>query len=999
MYSEEKHLPLDEENSTENQENLIEKVKSKYTFHIKTFAFLSLLVLTFLTFSIISFHRSDVEQSTLSISDLLGLLDGNPEVIARQSITKNWLGLVGVYISDILLNKTFGYPILIILFLGIYLSFAILRKNQDYSNLGKTTIFWTLMMLFASGFFGSIQKFNWLGTIPFEWSGLVGYFFAHLISSVLGNYGAFLIFVFAIFLTIFYRMNFKISDIIKYLYSNTINFFKNRKESKDESPKDTSENPIDENQAQDAENITESDANDSSTSELIDSIANQNIENTTKESTKKPIEFHIVNNDAVANSGVVSSGLSDIPFSTRNRILNIEEDNQVAGNTPAPSTKGENLVSNSRIKPEPEQPKKFTPQIKLIDPSKVAMPNKDFQEEMQHETEELKHILDEEHIEYHIDNEEKFPNESKVDNVFTSINNPSDNKISEIDELLNQIEWNKQNENNAQTESNQNEIIPDIKSVKDEKLTQSQPDYQDQKNVRVTILPETKSTDTIKSLIYTDHSEMKINYKFPPLDLLIKQPPQSNVDYEEFKANAQILQEKLETFKIVIENMTITPGPVVTLYEFVPAPGIKISRIESLSDDLAMALKAKGIRILAPMPGKGTVGVEIPNAKPQIVRFGDIVSSDKYQVTSMRLPLAFGKTINGEVFIEDLTKMPHLLIAGSTGSGKSVGVNTIINSLLFKIHPADLKFVIIDPKKVEMPQYAALSQHYLATSPDVEDLIVTNPKDAVLILKSCVVEMENRYDILADAGQRNIHDYNAKFYEGKIRKSEKIKHSPMPYIVVIIDELADLMLTASKEIEEPITRLAQMARAVGIHLIVATQRPSVDVITGLIKANFPARIAYLASSRIDSRTILDQQGADQLLGNGDMLILPPGTPKPIRVQNAFISTDEVDNICEFIASQTGYPEPYILPSVDTEEKEEKYMDPNDRDPLFEEAAKLIVMMQQASVSMLQRRMKIGYARAGRIMDELEAAGIVGEGKGSKMRDVLLDSLSQLEAYL
>ncbi len=998
MFSEEKHLPLDEDNSTENKENLIEKVKSKYTFHIKTFAFLSLLVLTFLTFAIVSFNRSDVEQSTLSISDLLGLLDGNPEIIARQSITKNWLGLVGVYLSDILLNKTFGYPIIIILFLGIYLSFAILRKNQDYSNLGKTTIFWTLIMLFASGFFGSIQSFTWLGTIPFEWSGLVGYFFAHLISSVLGNYGAFLIFVFAIFLTIFYRMNFKISDIIKYLYANIINFFKNRKENKDENPEETSENPNEEVQAQDAENIAESEQDDSSTSEVIENIANQNIENIAKESTKKPIEFHIVNNnDAAANSGVASSGLSDIPFSTRNKILNIEEDNQIK-------------QSNIEVKPEPEQPKKFTPQIKLIDPSKVAMPNKDFQEEMQHETEELKHILDEEHIDYYTDNEEKTPLASQANNFNTNENNtPIDEKITEIDELLNQIEWNKQsdveneyengNEKSIQTQSNQNEIIPDIQPTITEKPNQIQQDFQDSQNVRVTVLPETKAADTAKSLIYTDHSEMKINYKFPPLDLLIKQPAQSNVDYEEFKANAQILQEKLETFKIVIENMTITPGPVVTLYEFVPAPGIKISRIESLSDDLAMALKAKGIRILAPMPGKGTVGVEIPNAKPQMVRFGDIVSSEKYHSSTFRLPLAFGKTINGEVFIEDLTKMPHLLIAGSTGSGKSVGVNTIINSLLFKIHPADLKFVIIDPKKVEMPQYAALSQHYLATSPDVEDLIVTNPKDAVLILKSCVVEMENRYDILADAGQRNIHDYNAKFYEGKIRKSEKIKHSPMPYIVVVIDELADLMLTASKEIEEPITRLAQMARAVGIHLIVATQRPSVDVITGLIKANFPARIAYLASSRIDSRTILDQQGAEQLLGNGDMLILPPGTPKPIRVQNAFISTDEVDSICEFIASQTGYPEPYILPSVDTEEKEEKYMDPNDRDPLFEEAAKLIVSMQQASVSMLQRRMKIGYARAGRIMDELEAAGIVGEGKGSKMRDVLLDSLSQLEAYL
>lgn len=494
------------------------------------------------------------------------------------------------------------------------------------------------------------------------------------------------------------------------------------------------------------------------------------------------------------------------------------------------------------------------------------------------------------------------------------------------------------------------------------------------------------------------HDE-EINYVKPGFDLLVQKKEEISVNDDELKMNAKILQEKLETFKIYIENLSVTPGPVVTQYEFVPAEGIKVSKIASLQDDLAMALKARGIRIIAPIPGKGTVGVEIPNSNPAIVRFNDVVRSVKYAQAKEKLPLALGKTINGEIYIADLAKMPHLLIAGSTGSGKSVGINTIICSLLYKMHPSELKFIIIDPKKVEMQQYSMLKKHYMASSPDIKDTIVTKPEDAVAILKSAVIEMEQRYDILAKVGQRNIKDYNEKVIEGKYQNDPNMVHRPMPYIVVIVDELADLMLTASKEIEEPITRLAQMARAVGIHLVIATQRPSVDVITGLIKANFPARIAYMVASKIDSRTILDMQGAEHLLGMGDMLCLLAGESKPVRVQNAFISTDEVEAICEFVSKQKGYSMPYQLPSIMEKVAEGGGIAKEDRDPLFEDAARLIIRHQQGSVSLLQRRLKIGYARAGRIVDELESAGVIGPFDGSKARLVLMESESDLEAIL
>jgi S-DNA-T family DNA segregation ATPase FtsK/SpoIIIE len=492
--------------------------------------------------------------------------------------------------------------------------------------------------------------------------------------------------------------------------------------------------------------------------------------------------------------------------------------------------------------------------------------------------------------------------------------------------------------------------------------------------------------------------EEELDYVLPTIDLLNPPQQQESVDEEELKGNAELLRAKLANFGVEIESVSVTPGPVVTLYELVPASGVKISRIVSLADDLALALAAKGIRIMAPIPGKGAVGVEIPNRNPSIVQIRSVINSTKFRETKATLPIAIGKTISGEVYTDDLAKMPHLLMAGATGSGKSIGINTIIASLLYRLYPSDVKFVIIDPKKIELSVFAKLENYYLAICPDIHELIVTTPENSILALKSVEYEMEQRYDRLAAAGVRNIADYNEKVREGRMKDSPATKHRTIPYLIVVIDELADLMLTASRDVEEPIARLAQLARAVGIHLVVATQRPSVDVITGVIKANFSARIAYQVASKIDSRTILDMNGAEQLLGNGDMLYLPAGSPKPVRIQNAFISADEVERITDYIASQRGYRHSFHLPSVREKERGAATV-PGERDELFLEAARLVVRHQQGSVSLLQRRLAIGYSRAGKLIDQLESVGIVGPYDGSKAREVLVETEDELENLL
>ena len=487
------------------------------------------------------------------------------------------------------------------------------------------------------------------------------------------------------------------------------------------------------------------------------------------------------------------------------------------------------------------------------------------------------------------------------------------------------------------------------------------------------------------------------HYKFPTLDLLNDYGGDKvNVQKEELENNKNRIVETLNHYQISIQKIKATIGPTVTLYEIVPAPGVRISKIKNLEDDIALSLSALGIRIIAPIPGKGTIGIEVPNQNPDIVSMKSVLASEKFQNPKYELPFGMGKTISNEVFVADLTKMPHILMAGATGQGKSVGLNAIIASLLYRKHPSELKFIMVDPKKVELSLFSKIERHYLAKLPDSEDAIITDTRKVVRTLNSLTIEMDTRYELLKDAQVRNIKEYNVKFINRKLNPTEG--HNYMPYLVLVVDEFADLIMTAGKEIEVPLTRLAQLARAVGIHIIIATQRPSVNIITGSIKANFPARVAFRVTAKVDSRTILDSQGADQLIGRGDML-LSTGS-ELIRLQCAFIDTPEIDKLTDYIGSQRAYPHAYHLPEF-ADENDEPIVefDADEKDNLFDDAARIIVQNQQGSTSLLQRKMKIGYNRAGRIIDQLEAAGIVGHFEGSKARDVLIGSEVELEQFL
>ena len=578
------------------------------------------------------------------------------------------------------------------------------------------------------------------------------------------------------------------------------------------------------------------------------------------------------------------------------------------------------------------------------------------------------------------------------------------------------VKWLKSLQKNVTNESNENlsnevtEINFDGDSIKDKDLEfletteEENPISETADSIAMEIeapIEESIEEQTSEKLVekqgFFDPTLELSNFKRPGVDLLKEYEDSGiTINQEELEANKNKIVDTLNNYKIGIANIKATIGPTVTLYEIVPDAGIRISKIKNLEDDIALSLSALGIRIIAPIPGKGTIGIEVPNQKPSIVSMRSVISASKFQNAEMELPIALGKTISNETFVVDLAKMPHLLMAGATGQGKSVGLNAVLTSLIYKKHPAEVKFVLVDPKKVELNIYNKIERHYLAKLPDTEDAIITDNNKVINTLNSLCIEMDNRYELLKNAMCRNLKEYNKKFKERKLNPNEG--HNYLPYIILVVDEFADLIMTAGKEVETPIARLAQLARAIGIHLIIATQRPSVNVITGIIKANFPARIAFRVTSKIDSRTILDSGGADQLIGRGDMLYTQGN--ELTRIQCAFIDTPEVEKIAAYVGGQKGYVDAHLLPEFVGEESSTNLdIDASERDALFREAAEVIVTAQQGSASLLQRKLKLGYNRAGRIIDQMEAAGVVGPFEGSKARQVLISDFVALDKLL
>ena len=626
---------------------------------------------------------------------------------------------------------------------------------------------------------------------------------------------------------------------------------------------------------------------------------------------------------------------------------------------------------------------RVTPEL-IINKFRTKKPESVTTEEIESEDKAEEDIISEEIILEEKEEEEKSEKsdfEISLENLQPTIQNYSD--VSTRDE---------QNEN----EGSDIDLEPVLKVEEEEKEDQEEVTVDVEEVTEEQHVKENLSEKILKDFGEFDPTLELGNYKFPTLNLLKEYNESISIDPEELEQNKNRIVETLKNYKIGIAQIKATVGPTITLYEIVPDAGIRISKIKNLEDDIALSLSALGIRIIAPIPGKGTIGIEVPNKKATIVSMHSVISSKKFQESTMALPVALGKTISNETFTVDLAKMPHLLMAGATGQGKSVGLNAVLASLLYRKHPAEVKFVLVDPKKVELTLFNKIERHYLAKLPDTEEAIITDTTKVINTLNSLCIEMDNRYDLLKSAMVRNIKEYNAKFKARKLNPENG--HKFLPYIVLVIDEFADLIMTAGKEVETPIARLAQLARAIGIHLIVATQRPSVNVITGIIKANFPARVAFRVTSKIDSRTILDAPGADQLIGRGDMLY--SGGSEITRLQCAFIDTPEVEKITDFIGSQRAYAEAYQLPEYVGEEGGTNLdIDIADRDKLFKEAAEVIVTAQQGSASLLQRKLKLGYNRAGRLIDQLEAAGIVGPFEGSKARQVLIPDLIALEQLL
>lgn len=920
---------------TNQQQEVIEPIRD-FTRQWKIIAVFSMLFAFLLSIALLTYTQSDAANADLSMRDVSGIVRGDDEMRARADTTQNWLGLFGAVISNFLYNHTFGIATLMLPVLIVWWAKHLFVTQSIPRIVMKRTATAIILGVCGAAIFGVFQLTPWMPTFSPEWSGAIGQFLAAVLSDFIGKIGAFLLLTAAFTSVLFVGAEL---DIDKALHSLALGA---------DYLKQLFMRP---------EHQGEADLQPAPPTTRTMDQRNNSVNDTTVVSAADEDEPANIMRRVTKNMKPQEQAPQQKPIIQEPVIKRPQDQPRMTQSAPSPQKNDNTNEVTGAVKPMTTHTD-LPPQRIPVPPVKSP----------------ITHLPTLESDEFAVN--------TRTGEIIAEGNISQDN-LESFPKDETEIIYDNQEEGDAQYPIPASQEKPSlIVTVQDSPILQPQ---------------------EVVEPIFEDDFDKELDYIPPGLELLAEPPAvNTEIDEAELAMNARLLQEKLSTFKITIENLEVTPGPVVTQYEFVPAAGIKISQIESLSDDMALALKARGIRIIAPIPGKGTVGIEIPNHNPTTIFFRSIINNPKFNDSEHRLPLALGKTISGEVYIADLAKMPHLLIAGATGAGKSVGVNTMIASLLYKMHPKNLKLVFIDPKKVEMSFYSALEKHFLAICPDVDERIITNPANAVLMLKSLVAEMERRYDILASVGQRNIVDYNKKVEEGKYKDTTKYVHRQMPYIVVVIDELADLMMTAAKEVEEPIARLAQLARAIGIHLIVATQRPSVNVITGYIKANFPARVAYQVASKIDSRTILDMNGADQLLGNGDMLFLPGGSPKPIRLQNSFLSTDEVEAICNFIAEQDGYANPYMLPSVVEKNADSGGSDIDlsaGRDALFADAASIVVTHQQGSVSLLQRRLKVGYARAARIMDELEAAGIVGPFDGSKARAVMVESLADLEAYI
>ncbi len=989
-----------------------------------------LIVIGFLLFlSIVSNSESDYNQ----VSGF-GLLDLITTDQSKIPVVQNWLGIFGAIVSHHFIYNFLGYPVIILTLIVMIWGWVMLR-HHGLTKPTYLTVYGIIFNLIISTFAGLVAIISSTELTGNAWSGLIGIFLGSLIYSILGSIGG-TIFVLAAFfavLTLFINLNLKqfaatiqkfvqkfsgkTYDSISDTVSKTVDSFPSLTAITDKFSFETK--PEAEKITEEKLNVTQVDISNEPVSEELLNKFRQDPEDE-KSAARENSKERIHPKEAEPKSGTVSSRKIGIPL---DEIL-----------PPKQETQPQEILNPATEEIHIDEFKSLHDDLIPVEPGmEPAITNF---HEIELPENSIENILPEEKLQ-----PKRSDNLAGYLKTKLGIDKPETGEL--IPESENPIPL-KENQNSEpissdETENDVYELIGEIEvpEIKNEAfeipaiemetanpvlneesdfvgIVENQPEKEASIELDIKVVEEEKAKGPRDPII-------KFGYRKPGFDLLKenKKSVYDVINREELEENKRTLISKLKTYGIEIEGrMEATIGPKVTLYEFKPAEGIKVSRITGLADDIALAMAAKGIRIMAPVPGKALVGVEIPNRESVDVLLREVLESEKFKEASegkknpdgtwnkepMLLPIALGRTIENLIYIEDLAKLPHLLVAGTTGSGKSVGINTIICSLLYHSHPQNLKFVMIDPKRVELSIYKSLEKHFLAILPELNEPILTDTSKAVTLLRAVEREMDQRYDLLARNGVRHLKDFNRKVESGEIKQVEGDPYVKLPFIVVIIDELADLMMTAGKEVEEPIARIAQLARAVGIHLVVATQRPSVDVITGLIKANFPARIAYQVTSKIDSRTILDMNGADQLLGNGDMLYLPNGSPKPIRIQNAFVSTDECDKIIEHIAKQPGFVSAYRLPTpVDKNAKgpstRADSSDSQEWDELLTEAAYMVVQHEQGSTSLLQRRLRIGYSRAARIIDQLEVLGIVGPPDGSKARQVTVSDESMLKDIL